>query len=186
MFCTSCGKELKAESIFCTSCGHKIETVKSEQRDTENKPRWKKIVGGVVGALAFLIAYGAVRYATQESISPSSSQTSNPSSIEQALVEASKETNKQLPMMVDSATQLSTTMASGKDFIYSYRLIGKDYASVTQSDINDSLREGIVSGACTTPETKKMLEEQVRLIYRYSNENGKYLGEVPVVLANCN
>lgn len=106
-------------------------------------------------------------------------------SVEEILVEASNETNKQLPMMIDSVTQLSTTMAVGKDFVYSYKLIGEDYNAVTQADLSSSIGGDIVSGACTTPETRQMIDEGVRLVYRYSNEQGKYLGEIPVTLADC-
>lgn len=106
-------------------------------------------------------------------------------SIEELLVEASNETNKQLPMMIDSVTQLSATMVVGKDFVYSYKLIGEDYDSVTQTDLSNTLGGDITSGACTTPETKELIDEGVRLVYRYSNEQGKYLGEISVTLSDC-
>lgn len=184
MFCTSCGKEMDTESKFCTSCGMEVEAVKNEETVAENMPRWKKALGGVVGVLVFLIAFGVVKYAAQESFSPSMSEGSS-ASVEQDLIEASKEINKQLPMMIDSATQMSATMAVGKDFVYLYKLIGEDYGSITQADISSSLRGGIISGVCTTPEIRKMLDKGARLVYRYSNEQGVHLGEISVTLSDC-
>lgn len=79
----------------------------------------------------------------------------NTHTIEETLIEVSNETNKELPVMVDEATQLYTTKAEQRDFIYMYRLIGSEYEAVTQQDINDTLRKDIVNETCTTQETKK-------------------------------
>lgn len=177
MFCTKCGHSLIEASKFCESCGEAVSVESS-------KSSWKSLSGGVLAALVFFIVYSISRYGTQEIITQVDSESKS-QSIEEVLVQVSNETNKQLPMAVDSVTQLSATIASGKDLIYLYKLTGKDYDSLTQQDLENSLAEGIISGACTMTETKQMLTEGVRLVYRYSNEQGMYLGEIPVTTADC-
>lgn len=104
-------------------------------------------------------------------------------SIEDVLLETSKEINISLPMMVDEVTQLTTTTAVGNELSYSYKFLGTQ--KITQSDLVSSLQEDIINQACTTPETRALFDAGGAFKYRYYDINNKFIGEILVNKENC-
>ena len=120
---------------------------------------------------------------TESSDSSDTEINSQADSIENILIETSKEINKSLPMMVDEVTQLTTTTASGNELSYSYKFLGKQ--KITQSDLVSSLQEDIINQACTTPETRALFDAGGAFKYRYYDENNKFIGAISVSEGNC-
>jgi len=144
-----------------------------DQEEAKQKKNtwWDKIVGIVF----FVVAYSLVRTFMNGGVSDPS--------LEQALVTASQQINKNTPMTLDQYTEMTTTLASGKQLIYMYRYLGD--GQVSQADLNNYLKSGIVTGVCTTPETKKLVDMGAGLVYRYYNTDNRLIGEIPVDSSNC-
>ena len=104
--------------------------------------------------------------------------------IEQSLVSASSEINKTLPMMVDKVTQLTSTTASGKELIYSYKLTDTN-VKYSQLDLDKYLKNDIINSVCTTSDTRNMINLGAGLVYTYYDNLGKYIGKVSVHSYDC-
>lgn len=103
--------------------------------------------------------------------------------LEQSLVEASREMNKELPMMVDKITQLTTTTSSENELTYSYKLLGGN--TIAQADFENTLKSRIKNQVCSTANTKQLIDMGANLSYVYYDSNGKYIGKVTVHFYEC-
>jgi len=89
--------------------------------------------------------------------------------------------NKNLPVMVNKDTQLFSTAAQEKNFIYVYKLINS-----TKNQVNLDLdKEFIINGACTLPELKVLIANGVKIDYSYMDKDGVYIGKIPITITKC-
>ena len=161
-----------------------MDKIISKNQKTETKgSKMRSALYVIVFIVALVIAIPIGKWAMQSFISLIFSNGTQSGGAEESLIQASADMNKTLPKMVDSVTQLTTTNASGQELIYSYKLLTDN--SISQNDLDNSLKSNITNGACSTAETKKLLDMGVGLIYSYSDSNGKYIGKIPVYLSNC-
>ena len=104
MKCTKCNNELEVGAKFCEKCGQKVEATKAA---TQTESGGKKLLGGAVTIIVFILAFVAFRYLTQEAISPSQ-DLSNQSSSQRAELIADTvreiKSTTALPSQVDEVT----------------------------------------------------------------------------------
>ena len=74
-------------------------------------------------------------------------------------------------MFIDSLTRLDNTMTlPGKTFQYNYTL--KNSASLNTNVIKSNLHQSILNSIKTNPALKEFRDNNVKLVYSYSDENG--------------
>lgn len=192
MFCENCGEKLDQGAKFCSKCGsqanHILEsknnkTSSKDQNDKIKKSKARSYLYVATFLVAFVIAVPIGKWAMQSFLSLFSSKSSQSKNVEESLIQVSAEINKTLPKKVDSATQLTSTTVSGKDLIYAYEILTNN--PITQNDLDSSLKSSLIKGVCSNADTKNLLDMGVGLIYSYSDNNGKYIGKIPVYLSNC-
>lgn len=84
--------------------------------------------------------------------------------------------NKMCPMFVDDITRLDKCLLTGSSVVYEYTLINEDPIDLTDTELQQTLKENIESGLKETsdPTLKKLIElccsTNCNIIYRYKDE----------------
>ncbi len=126
-------------------------------------PKGKRSRAAAVGitiasvVVAAVVAFG-VRYAITSALEPSAEDQ-----VQQGVAELKK--NSELPKQIDSVTTLTDIQARGKDIRYVYEI--SDSVDPATLDAR-TLRQSVVSSACTMPATKKLLDDGIGMRYHYT------------------
>ena len=132
---------------------------------TNNKMDKKKIIGMIVGAAAFLIAYLAVQQVFFK-----------PPTFDKQMMQIASELNKSCPIMVDAETQLDNAVAlPDNTFQYNYTLVSMEKASVDISELENYLQPIILNNIKTNPDLKTFRDNDVIMAYNYKDRNGEHL-----------
>jgi hypothetical protein len=92
---------------------------------------------------------------------------------EKQLEMAATETNKSCPKMIDETTRLDKVEAfPGKIFQYNYTLINTKKEELDSTVFDSLMREQLLGGVKASPELKIFRDNQVTLIYNYSDKEG--------------
>jgi hypothetical protein len=96
-----------------------------------------------------------------------------------------QELNRDLPRAVDPGTELTSVIASEGRLTYNQRLISLLAAEVPAS-FAQSMRPGIVSAACSTPELRDtFLRAGVTLRWSYADRVGQPVAQIEVRPQDC-
>lgn len=132
---------------------------------TNNKMDKKKVIGIIVGAATFLIAYFAVQQVFFK-----------PPTFDKQIMQIASELNKSCPMMVDAETQLDNAVAlSDNTFQYNYTLVSMERANVDVSELENYLKPIILNNIKTNPDLKTFRDNDVIMAYNYKDRNGEHL-----------
>jgi len=102
------------------------------------------------------------------------------------LSEASAQLNQKLPIMVDSMTQLESTVAMDSVLQYNMRLITVTAADLQSHELQHSVTPQITRLACSKPATRDLfLKHGVSVRYSYTDRNGYDLFTVTVTPRDC-
>ncbi len=137
--------------------------MKQEERSTKGR-----IVGLVVGAIAFALSY----YGVQQFFKVD---------VESELQNAALELNKQTPLNVDQYTRLDSASSSGKThFTYYYTLLDVQQTEVNIDTVNKYIRPTIIEGVKNSPELKFFRENDVTMDYKYYDKHGTFVTQISV------
>lgn len=132
---------------------------------TNNKMDKKKVIGMIVGAAAFLIAYFAVQQVFFK-----------PPTFDKQMMQIASELNKSCPIMVDAETQLDNSVAlPNNTFQYNYTLVNTETATVDISELENYLQPIILNNIKTNPDLKTFRDNDVIMAYNYKDKNGEHL-----------
>ena len=102
------------------------------------------------------------------------------------LATASAELNRRLPIMVDSVTQLESTVAMDSVLQYNMRLTNVTVTQEQATALLNLVRPQIKRLACSRPETRNtFLRRGVSLRYAYADRNGYDLFTIVVAPRDC-
>ena len=133
--------------------------------NTNNKIDKKKIIGMIVGAAAFLIAYFAVQQVLFK-----------PPTFDKQMMQIASELNKSCPIMVDAETQLDNAVAlPDNTFQYNYTLVSMEGATLDISELENYLQPIILNNIKTNPDLKTFRDNDVIMAYNYKDKNGEHL-----------
>ncbi len=133
-----------------------------------------KVVGGVVVTL-LLAATAICSPANDAETSPGDELTP----VQKEILRLSTETNKRLPMQVDSNTILVTTLPqSDNSFVYKYKLINTKVGDITEEVLTTKMKPQAVAGYKTS--MQNIRELGIRLVFHYSDKDGNFIGSFTV------
>ena len=136
---------------------------------TEDKGKTKKIIGTIVGILAFGLAYFGAQ------------QLFKTPSFDKAMMEAASELNKSCPIMVDQDTRLDNAAALPNNiFQYNYTLVNLDKSEVNIDTVKKYVEPGVINNVKTNPDLKVYRDNKVTMAYNYSDKNGVFIIKINV------
>ena len=170
VICTNCGTENSSANKYCSSCGHALPKIKTEvvsvqQPTVETESKKKKLLGSIVGVIAFGIAYWAVQHFFF-----------GVPNIDTQLNAIASEINKSCPMMIDKETQFDNAVAlPDKVFQYNYTLVNMEKGTVDTVAIRNYIIPIATNNVKTNPDMKYQRENKITLKYYYKDKHGDYL-----------
>jgi hypothetical protein len=127
------------------------------------------VIGGLLWSLLFI---------------PLDSDTSGDYSgitIQDALYETASEINRNLPMMLDSETQLDSTIPlPNKTFMYSYTMINYVASEVDKDFFVSEMRPSLISTVSTLPEMATFRDNDVTVAYKYRGKDGAEIATIKI------
>ncbi len=95
------------------------------------------------------------------------------------------ETNKQLPMMIDEETELTTTIGLPGVLQYHYRLINYAAAEIDSDVLMGETTKGIVASSCGAPQLRMMLKAGLKLEYLYHGKEKNLISSYTLTNQEC-
>ena len=108
----------------------------------------------------------------------------NKSQSSETLQRIYSDTKMSLPAIIDSHTRLDSILLNGNTLNYLYTLTDLGDIDVSESDF-ENFSKSIKSRFCTTPITRKALDENGIFILNYYNKNNNFIGTVTVKKGEC-
>jgi hypothetical protein len=97
------------------------------------------------------------------------------------LRDASEETNRQCPMLVDRETRLdSTRILPGRTFQYNYTLIRTEAKAVDKQEFIERMEPAILDNVRKNPKLAWQRDNQVTMEYVYFDRTGRFLFNIRV------
>ncbi len=135
---------------------------------------------GAIGSIFWLdLVYGVAVVVSVPQILTRSSQ--NSTGAYSVLLKESFSLNRTLPRMIDSMTRIDTTWVdSDKDITYHFTLLSPDAQSLDKNKLAEGIRRKAIAGYESDPAMKELRHMGVTLHYKYFDENGVLIVDVPV------
>ncbi|WP_444926795.1 hypothetical protein ACJJI4_01370 [Microbulbifer sp. TRSA002] len=126
----------------------------------------KKNIILVTAATAIGSALGsfAVKDLLKESVDPNDQ-----------LKKLAEETNKLLPMTIDSETRLDSTVGLNNTFTYIYTLTNYSFDEVDASALEENLSPKVLNNYCSSSNMKHFVDNEVTVNFRYLGKAGKQI-----------
>lgn len=104
-----------------------------------------------------------------------------PSGIEDDLIKAANEINKQAPIIIDSTTRFDHVNAlSEKVFQYNYTLLTVDLSQIDTNVLKVSAKESMIQQLKTNPKASFFKDNNIELQSRYMDKNGAYITSISI------
>ena len=101
------------------------------------------------------------------------------------LSDVAEEVNKRLPMTVDENTEMIEAVGFEGIFIQNFQLTNHTKSDLDMSVFNKEMKPHVTNTACTTPETRDLLDHGVVLRYAYRDMNSTNIASYDVSMADC-
>jgi hypothetical protein len=104
------------------------------------------------------------------------------------LLEAASETNRSLPMMIDSETELQNVAGSNGMLTYSYRLVNVSVGNGNAQELSAAVhgsRPQLLSGVCSQTDTVALLKRGTPLRFSYADSQRHHIADIDVRPADC-
>lgn len=183
MFCTHCGKENKSDAKFCSKCGLSMSdtNVIGVNNDQPKPSKTISVITGIVAVLAFVSAGAVAHVLTQGTIGALSGEETY---TKQELIDQSVKGVKEstvFPMELDEVTTWIGIIGTTDSVRYQYTLHDIDTTQVT----NVVLRDMLIPAVCGNVDTKKILDEDIKMEYSYTVRNSSQSYFVSVSRSDC-
>ena len=106
--------------------------------------------------------------------------------VEESLKRLAKELNSRLPKTLDEDTRLDAIVVGpGKCWVSLFTLLNLSSYEINETNLRQALSTERKENACSS-EFKKLLDNGVQLIDRYSGRDGKFIGDIIINPNDCN
>src|SRR5258708_3875296 len=125
----------------------------------------KRIAGIIVGAIVVVVVRGA--------LSPS---------VNQQIISACEQINKDCPKACDAATRLDSCTPGEMCITYNYTVTVdlKKVPAAKLKEAMDAVQTEVTNGVKTNSQTKQLIDRGVTMCYHYQDDKGKLLKEFDV------
>ena len=104
----------------------------------------------------------------------------NPS-FDKQLMKVAEEINKNCPFLVDSETQLDSTIGGpGDNFTYKYTLINYSINEIDSEEFISLLKPNLINMIKTSKDLEIFRKNLITMNYKYYDKNGIFLGEIKI------
>lgn len=101
------------------------------------------------------------------------------------LMNAANELNKNLPMMVDSETQLVSTIGYGDSFKYLYKLSNSDVSEINIVEFKKHMEPNLHNSVCSSDAMSEFRKMRIKVTYSYMDANSKQIVDIPIDTKDC-
>lgn len=108
-----------------------------------------------------------------------------PGDLEALLKGVAKITNKELPIMLDSDTQLAKVSSEGSTLVYHYVLVNYSSDELDPFALEDLIAPNVKRQSCINTNSKGFLDKGATLSYRYESNNNKQMLVVDIKPDHC-
>ena len=188
--CPNCGSANQEGSEYCSHCGQKqtkIETISLDDKITQLTQRKKvkpnnikKILNKFwIGLILIVIYFG---FKLSEKMLNPITYTKTPSpSLDKVLMAAASELNKTSPIMIDKDTRFDNAIAlPGNTFEYNYTLVNINKSEIEIDTFKIKIQPQLINNVRTSPNLKTLRDNNVTIVYYYSDKNGVFILKFPV------
>ncbi|WHI45381.1 hypothetical protein ACJJIW_08870 [Microbulbifer sp. JMSA004] len=91
------------------------------------------------------------------------------------LKKVAEETNKLLPMIIDSETRLDSTVGLNNTFTYIYTLTNYSFDEIDASTLEQNLSPKVLNNYCSSSDMKQFVDHGVTVNFRYLGKAGKQI-----------
>jgi hypothetical protein len=98
---------------------------------------------------------------------------------------ASAEINQTLPKMIDAETRLESTYAVGDHFYYQNTMLNYYVDNMDLDVFKQEMTFNTENFVCNNPALKFFLDNRVVMVYKYSDDDGRFIGDITVDTADC-
>jgi hypothetical protein len=193
--CDYCGKNIeegrmleKENRVFCDNlCRHSFEMNGNKPKEgafpvqPESKSPGKN-KNAIIGTIIGIIVAAVVSVWIQNGRSGLFS--SKEPSMEVLNATANK-INSSLPMMLDSDTELSTTVGLDGILQYHYRLVNYSIEQIDTGTLMPQLRQNIINSSCTIKDTRDLLKKGAMLEYIYHDKDRRVISSFSLNNNEC-
>jgi len=173
--CNKCDADNLENAKYCSNCGYELPKKDTVQQEYEPKPPKKKnikpVLGMLVGAAAFLIAYFFVQQMFFKS-----------QPVDKVMMEVASEINKSTPIMLDACTRFDNSIALPSNiFQYNYTLICLEKDSIEDIvELERTVEQNLTNLIRTDPEMKYFRDNNIIVNYNYRDLNGIHLFKISI------
>lgn len=167
----------------------KSKRVKATFIESYNKSKDVKLIGSACLLTTLVLIFALIADKTNNiSIEPQSTLTkikNETPSLSKILTDAASQININLPMMVDSETQLDSTVGINGQFIYKYTLINYSAEELDGNILYKSMEQVLINNVCTSEEMSVFIDLNIPVKYMYYGKNGKKVTSITVESKDC-
>jgi len=169
--CTHCEENNPIRNKYCSNCGYELPKTVVENVDHPIQPKPQKtntrkvVLLVIVYAVAFGLSYLVVQQLFFKT-----------APLDQTMMAAASEINKNCPLMIDSETRLDNAVSLPQNvFQYNYTLLNIDKASTDTLEMRKYLEPTIINSVKTNPQMKFQRDHKTTINYFYKDKSGAFL-----------
>jgi hypothetical protein len=110
---------------------------------------------------------------------------SKPTDYTTVLMQAANNINSNLPMTIDSDTELLSTVGFNNSFMYKYKLVSYDVSKMDVELFKKTMIPRIQNSVCTSESMSEFRKMKIVVIHSYSDSNHKEIAEFRVDTKSC-
>ncbi|MDT3281714.1 MULTISPECIES: hypothetical protein [Shewanella] len=110
---------------------------------------------------------------------------SKPTDYTTVLMEVANKINSNLPMTIDSETELVSTVGFKNSFTYKYKLINYDVSEMDVKKFKNEMIPKLQNSVCTSESMSEFRKMKIVVKYSYSDASHKEIAEFLVDTKNC-
>jgi len=107
------------------------------------------------------------------------------SGINEHLREIAEETNKNLPITLDSETRFDSTIGINGTFTYNYTLTNYSYEDIDEDMFRNNMSTKLLNNYCTSEDMKQFLDSGVSVNFVYFGKAGKQVSKFSYQPPDC-
>ncbi|MEX0998368.1 MAG: RDD family protein [Thermodesulfobacteriota bacterium] len=166
---------------------YSTEDIKSIDLTNRGKSTLGKIVAILIGILIALSIVGIISSVILASLNTAREKakgininTQSNSLTYEVMQKVARDSNNELPMMLDSDTRWDSTVGIENGLIYNYTLVNYNLSDLEGVSLNELLKEDLINSICSSSDMDIYIKNGATLKYSYYDMNGLFIEDIVV------